>query len=188
MRLLLLKAHPASQTLPSLVSVKPYTRADGAEVAGHVAIRHRRIEEAAPAAAPATPLDDFVDRHGGPSGLRNQLGAMTDEQRATLVEAMAAMGGVAVGDVATKLGLQPGDFARSPTELDMVIGTDDGDLPPQVFDGEVAPRSAFDAEVEEIEDREDLAAEMAKSPHSDEAKGMLHRMAVKLITRLLCIR
>lgn len=90
--------------------VHAHTRKDGTSVTAHIARRKKRITPAKTppkhhAEAKPSKLDGFIAKHGGADHLRETLMAMTAEQRAKLIDAMAHMEDIEPRAVISKLGM-----------------------------------------------------------------------------------
>jgi hypothetical protein len=204
--LILIKSQIAM--VPKLIS--GHRRANGALVQPHIS--RRRVGHAPPPPEPKpqldlfesepTPklnarkpiLDEWVAKHGGYARIRDALIGFDAEGRAKLVDLMAQVGGVPVAEVLKEVGLIENDIKLPDPKADQVEKPLDEAVepgPPAVvaaaheqspLDQPVTSQPS-DPVVEDAEDREDLAAEMAKNPHSRETKSLLSRFADRLTGR-----
>jgi hypothetical protein len=95
-----------TKTAPIPTHVQASVDKDGRKRPAHIAVRHKRITASDEgSAADGDPVSAFIAKHGGVEHLRESLNAMTPDQRAKLIDAMAHVGAVTPAEVMKKLGM-----------------------------------------------------------------------------------
>lgn len=80
---------------------------DGRERPAHIAVRHKKVTFTENVGHEhETPLDFFIEKHGGAAHLRETIEAMEGHQRAKLLDAMAHVDGIDAAAVMSKLGIR----------------------------------------------------------------------------------
>ena len=166
----------------------------------HMSTRKKRLNPEthhAPVDHVVNRLDAFILKHGGPEHLRAELEGMTAEQRAKLIDAMAHVGEISHVEVMARLGMQEAPEQKIETPPTVVSEPKEGDT--KTEDGveyvlrdsrwhrageessteNTAVPHPINADVQIAEDREDLADEMMRDPHSDRSRAMVRDIAEK---------
>lgn len=105
--------------------VKASVDKSGRERPAHIAVRHKKItfrenvgHEDDAAEVAANPVSAFIAKHGGAEHLRESLDAMTSDQRAKLIDAMAHLGACTTADVMKKLGIHEPEVTETKSDID----------------------------------------------------------------------
>jgi hypothetical protein len=97
--------------VPVPTHIRPSIDKDGRKRSAHIAVRHKKVAFAIDSVPTGdSPLDVFIAKHGGREHLCKTLDAMTPEQRAKLIDAMAHVGGIDPAGVMDKLGIREPDM------------------------------------------------------------------------------
>lgn len=104
-------------------------------------------------------LDAFLSKHGGVEAVASELAQMTDEQRQQLLDGMAKLAGKDVEEIAAMFKPQVSQE------------------PPAPDDAGEHDMATTNPDIEQMEDREDLATAMTRNPHSEESKQLLRKIA-----------
>jgi hypothetical protein len=94
------------KTAPIPTHVQASVDKDGRKRSAHIAVRHKKITASGEDSRGADdPISAFIAKHGGVEHLRESLNAMTSDQRAKLIDAMAHVGDITPAEVMKKLGM-----------------------------------------------------------------------------------
>lgn len=114
-----------TKTAPIPTHVRGSVDEDGRKRPAHIAVRHKKVtfrenvgSEDDTSAIAGDPVSAFIVKHGGVEHLRQSLEAMTGDQRAKLIDAMAHLGAVTPADVMKKLGIHEPEASQDKAKVD----------------------------------------------------------------------